>query len=74
MRLAVIVVFLFIASTAEAQQRAMPGQAGWVNSGAKFGYCWTFRQNQCGGGPAAWSRQAGSCVCVGGGRRGMAAR
>ena len=54
--------------------RAMPGQAGWVNSGAKFGYCWTFRQNQCGGGPAAWSRQAGSCVCVGGGRRGMAAR
>jgi len=67
-KLLILAPLLLIGFDAEGQT-TRPGQSGWVNTGASRGYCYTFRMSQCGGGPVAWSRREGTCVCVGGGRR-----
>jgi hypothetical protein len=70
-KLLILAPMLLIGFGCDAQsQTPRPGEPGWVNTGARRGYCYTFRMNQCGGGPVAWSRREKSCICVGGGRQG----
>src|SRR4051812_15406533 len=61
-KLLILAPLLLIGFDAEGQT-TRPGQSGWVNTGARRGYCYTFRMSQCGGGPVAWSRREGTCVC-----------
>jgi hypothetical protein len=69
-KLLILAPMLLIGFGFDAQSQTLrPGQPGWVNTGARRGYCYTFRINQCAGGPATWSRREKSCVCVGGGGR-----
>lgn len=70
-KLLILAPMLLVGFVSDAQSETLrPGQPGWVNTGARRGYCYTFRMNQCAGGPVAWSRREKSCVCVGGGRQG----
>jgi hypothetical protein len=70
-KLLILAPMLLIGFGCDAQsQTPRPGEPGWVNTGARRGYCYTFRMNQCGGSPVAWSRREKSCVCVGGDRQG----
>ena len=49
-KLLILAPLLLIGFDAEGQT-TRPGQSGWVNTGARRGYCYTFRMSQCGGGP-----------------------
>ena len=70
-KLLILAPMLLIGFVSDAQSETLrPGQPGWVNTGARRGYCYTFRMNQCAGGPVAWSRREQTCVCVSGGRQG----